>query len=131
MIHMNFKQILSYYLNIANRQGADNYTSQYTTGVVFKTYCLVYYTDMDDIQRYLSEFDCPAVYEITVYGELVNAYSFGLEEMTHACQTLEDGSIVTVLTGLLIDQAALSGILNVIQELRMPLISIVKVSDCL
>ncbi len=130
MIHMNFKQILSYYLNIANRQGADNYTSQYTTGVVFKTYCLVYYTDMDDIQRYLSEFDCSAVYEITVHGKLATD-SFGLEEMTHACQTLEDGSNVTVLTGLLIDQAALSGILNVIQELRMPLISIVKVSDCL
>jgi len=38
---MNFKQILSYYLNIANRQDADNYTLQYTTGVVFKIYCLV------------------------------------------------------------------------------------------
>jgi len=86
---------------------------------------------MDNIQRYLSEFDCSAVYEITVHGELVNANLFGLEEMIYAFQALEDGSIITILTGLLIDQAALSGILNVIQELRMPLISIVKVSDCL
>ena len=128
---MNYKLILSCHHNIANCQGADNYTLQYTTGVVFKIFCWVYSNDMDDIQRYLSEFDCSAVYEITVYGELVNAYSFGLEEMTHAFQTLEDGSIITILTGLLTDQAALSGILNVIQELKMPLISIVKVNDCL
>jgi hypothetical protein len=85
---------------------------------------------MDNMQRYLSEFDCSAVYEIAVHGKLATD-SFGLEEMTHAFQTLEDGSIITILTGLLIDQAALSGILNVIQELRMPLISIKKVSDCL
>lgn len=85
---------------------------------------------MDNIQRYLSEFDCSAVYEITVHGKLATN-SFGLEEMTLACQTLEDGSIITILTGLLIDQAALSGILILIQELRIPLISIVKVSDCL
>jgi len=124
-------KILSHYLNIANRQSADNYTLQYTTGVVFKICCWAYSTDMDNLQRYLSEFDCSAVYEITVYGELVNAYSFGLEEMTVACQTLKDGSIITILTGLLTDQAALSGILNLILELRMPLISIVKVSDCL
>ncbi len=85
---------------------------------------------MDNIRRYLSEFDCSAVYEITVHGKLATN-SFGLEEMIHAFQTHDDGSITTILTGLLIDQAALSGILNVIQELRMPLVSIVKVSDCL
>jgi len=85
---------------------------------------------MDNIQRYLSEFDCPAVYEITVHGKLATD-SFGLEEMTYAFQTLEDGSIVTTLTGVLTDQAALSGILNIIQELKMPLLSLVKVSDCL
>jgi len=85
---------------------------------------------MDNIQRYLSEFDCSAVYEITVHGKLATD-SFGLEEMTYAFQTLEDGSLITILAGVLTDQAALSGILNVIQELKMPLISIVKVSDCL
>lgn len=57
--------------------------------------------------------------------------SFGLEDMTLALQTLEDGSIVTTLTGVLTDQAALSGILNIIQELKMPLVSLVKVGDCL
>jgi hypothetical protein len=31
----------------------------------------------------------------------------------------------------LTDQAALSGILNIIQELKMPLLSLVKVGDCL
>jgi hypothetical protein len=130
MIRMNFTQILSYSYSIANRQGADNYTRQYTTGVVFKIYCLDYYTGMDNMRRYLSEFDCSAVYEITVHGKLATD-TFGLEEMTLACQTLEDGSIVTTLTGLLTDQAALSGILNIIQELKIPLVSLVKVGDCL
>jgi hypothetical protein len=85
---------------------------------------------MDNMQRYLSEFDCSAVYEITVHGKLATD-SFGLEEMTLAFQTLEDGSIVTIITGLLTDQAALSGILNIIQELKMPLVSLVKIDDCL
>ncbi|MDZ4132843.1 MAG: hypothetical protein U1E11_06860, partial [Dethiobacteria bacterium] len=68
--------------------------------------------------------------EITVHGKLATD-SFGLEEMTLSFQTLEDGSIVTTLTGVLTDQAALSGILNIIQELKMPLVSLVKVGDCL
>jgi hypothetical protein len=85
---------------------------------------------MDNMQRYLSEFDCSAVYEITVHGKLATD-SFGLEEMTLAFQTLEDGSIVTIITGLLTDQAALSGVLNIIQELKMPLVSLVKIDDCL
>jgi hypothetical protein len=85
---------------------------------------------MDNMRRYISEFDCSAVYEITVHGKMATD-SFGLEDMTLALQTLEDGSIVTTLTGVLTDQAALSGILNIIQELKMPLVSLVKVGDCL
>jgi hypothetical protein len=85
---------------------------------------------MDNVRRYLSEFDCSAVYEITVHGKLATD-SFGLEEMTFNYQTQEDGSVHTTLTGLLEDQASLNKVLNVIRLLQLTIVSVLKVGDCL
>lgn len=86
---------------------------------------------MDTYQGNSSEFDYPAVYEIIVRGQIEPECFYGLEEMTLSYQTQEDGSVNTILTGLLIDQAALNGILNVVRMLQLMMVSILKVGDCL
>ena len=86
---------------------------------------------MDTNNSYGSEFDCPAVYEITVQGEIDLACLYGIEELALTYQTQEDGSVCTILTGLLIDQAALNGVLSLIGQLQLTIVSVLKVGECL
>lgn len=73
-----------------------------------------------------SDFDGPSAYEITVRGNIVSDWGDRLEGMTITHLTLEDGTIFTVLTGDLTDQAALSGVLNTLYELRVSLVTVNK-----
>ena len=89
---------------------------------------------MDTNYSYGSEFDCPAIYEITVRGEIGSACLssiYGIEEMTLTYHIKEDDSINTILTGLLEDQAALNGVLNTINLLQLSIVSVVRIGDCL
>lgn len=86
---------------------------------------------MDTDTRYASEFDCPAVYEIKVRGRIEPGCFYGLEEMSLSYQTQKDDSINTIITGLLVDQAALNGVLNVIRLQELTIVSVLKVGDCL
>ncbi len=86
---------------------------------------------MDTSKGYSSEFDCPAVYEINVSGKIDPACFYGIEEMSLSYQTQEDGSVNTILTGLLTDQAALNGVLNLISLQELTIVSVLKVGDCL
>ena len=86
---------------------------------------------MDTYSSYGSEFDCPAIYEITVRGKIESTCLYGIDELSLSYQTQEDGSVCTILTGLLIDQAALNGVLNLIGQLQLTIVSVIKVGDCL
>ncbi len=86
---------------------------------------------MDTYHGYGSEFDCPAVYEITVRGEIDLARLYGIEELSLSYQTQKDGSVYTIITGLLIDQAALNGVLSLIGQLQLTIVSVLKIGDCL
>ncbi|MGM0688807.1 MAG: hypothetical protein ACQESO_04395 [Bacillota bacterium] len=86
---------------------------------------------MDTNNSYGSEFDCPAVYEITVRGKIDSACLYSIEELALIYQTQVDGSVCSILTGLLIDQAALNGVLNLIGQLQLTIVSVLKVGDCL
>ena len=86
---------------------------------------------MDTYKGYDSEFDCPAIYEVIVHGIIEPDHLCGLEEMTISYQTQEDGNINTVFTGLLVDQAALNGVLNVIRLYQLTIVSVLKVGDCI
>lgn len=77
---------------------------------------------------YGHEFDGPAAYQITVRGLITPEWSGRLEGMTINRLVLEDGTIFTVLTGELTDQAALSGVLNTLYELQLPLVAVNKLS---
>lgn len=69
----------------------------------------------------------PAVYRVRVCGCLDANLSGKLEGMHIENLTQNDGKIESVLEGLLLDQAALSGILNKLYDMHLPVMSV----DCL
>lgn len=66
--------------------------------------------------------DEPAKYRICLMGVLDSSWSAMLGPMTLEYTKLDDGSCVTTLTGWLIDQAALMGVLNLVYDLGFPLL---------
>jgi len=71
----------------------------------------------------------PAIYRIRVRGRLESSWSdrFGGMQITATHGT--DGQPETILVGLLADQAALSGVLNSLYELHLPVLSAECVSS--
>lgn len=67
----------------------------------------------------------PRVYQIRVQGHLGRLWAEWFEGLT--IQLEADGS--TLLTGLVVDQAALHGILKRIRDLGLPLLSVNFVDD--
>jgi len=62
----------------------------------------------------------PMVYQIRIKGHLGREWTDWFEGLT---VTLEDDG-TTLLTGLVIDQAALHGLLKKVRDLGMPLVSV-------
>ena len=67
--------------------------------------------------------DQPAIYQIRLKGHLGGQWSASFEGLTI---TLE-GNGVTLLTGPLMDQAALHGLLKKVRDLGIPLLSVMPV----
>jgi hypothetical protein len=68
--------------------------------------------------------DQPMVYQIRVKGQLGRQWTDWFEGMTI---TLEEGGD-TLLTGPVVDQAALHGLLRKVRDLGIPLISAIHVN---
>jgi hypothetical protein len=73
----------------------------------------------------------PAIYRIRVRGELGAVLARRLDGLNLSEEPANDGDTngapISVLVGRMIDQAALSGLLNSLYHLHLPLISV----DCL
>ena len=69
----------------------------------------------------------PATYRIIVQGELDLDMGNRLAGMSISRRENEDGDTESILVGRLPDQAALSGVLNTLYDLQLPVIS----ADCL
>ena len=69
----------------------------------------------------------PAIYRIRVRGKLDANLADRLEGMHIENLALNSGKVESVLEGRLLDQAALSGILNKLYDLHLPVMSV----DCL
>jgi hypothetical protein len=68
--------------------------------------------------------DTPAHYRIRLQGKLDQSWSEYLDGMTISVAQTADGAPVTVLTGQLVDQAAIVGVLNNVYDLGFPLLSV-------
>jgi hypothetical protein len=66
----------------------------------------------------------PATYRIRVQGHIDNNWSDRFGEMTPRRETTTGELEITVLEGLLPDQAALSGVLNTLYDLHLPLLNV-------
>ena len=69
-------------------------------------------------------FDRPANYQISVLGRIDPTMSDLLGGMTISPDTMEAGHTVTTLSGELVDQAALAGVLNMLYELHLTVLSV-------
>jgi hypothetical protein len=68
------------------------------------------------------EYDAPALYEIRVKGHLDDRWAERFDRLT---LTREDNG-VTLLTGAVIDQAALHGLLRAVRDLGVRLLSVTR-----
>ena len=69
----------------------------------------------------------PAIYRIRVRGRLDSSMADRLEGMHIENLAQDNGKVESVLEGRLLDQASLSGILNKLYDLHLPVMS----DDCL
>jgi len=65
----------------------------------------------------------PMVYQIRIKGHLSSQWTDWFEGLTSTLE--EDGD--TLLTGPVVDQAALHGLLKKVRDLGMPLVSVIQV----
>lgn len=81
---------------------------------------------MSDLSHYLTKFDKQASYEIIINGTITADYFVGIEDLSASQDQLEDGKAVTILTGTFTNQDVLAGLLNLIYELHLSIISVRK-----
>ena len=66
----------------------------------------------------------PATYRIRVQGHIDSNWYDRFGDMTPRRETTDFTKKITVLDGLLTDQAALSGVLNTLYDLHLPLLNV-------
>jgi hypothetical protein len=71
-----------------------------------------------------SKLETPAIYRIRVQGHLGGRWVGRVGGMVITSAFRDNGKSVTVLEGLLLDQAALSGVLNALHKLQLELLSV-------
>jgi hypothetical protein len=71
--------------------------------------------------------DHPGTYEISVRGSIADNWSDWFEGMTIDHEAGKEGFPITVLTGTVVDQAALIGILRKLHNLHLHLLSVNQV----
>ena len=69
----------------------------------------------------------PKTYQIKAQGQLDESWSDWFDQMTVTVECNADGLPVTTLTGTVIDQAALHGLLRRINDLNLPLLSVEQI----
>jgi hypothetical protein len=75
------------------------------------------------------KFETPANYRIRVKGHIREALADQLCDMSITNVFKKDGQAVTVLIGHLSDQASLSGVLNSLHNLQLPLLSVENMDE--
>ncbi|HET6443379.1 MAG TPA: hypothetical protein VFI27_02275 [candidate division Zixibacteria bacterium] len=73
--------------------------------------------------------DQPTEYEIEIQGRLEERWSRWFDDMTISVISETSGPAISVISGLVADQAALHGLLNRIRDLGIPLISVQLVTS--
>ncbi len=73
--------------------------------------------------------ETPSTYRIRVQGRVDSSWADRLGGMTVTEDASDDQAAVTILEGHLPDQAALSGVLNTLYEMHLPLLSVENLDE--
>jgi hypothetical protein len=73
--------------------------------------------------------ETPATYRIRVQGSIDPTWSDLIAGMRIATDSSTEKETVTILVGRLVDQAALSGVLKALYDLRIPLLSVENLDE--
>ena len=76
-------------------------------------------SNIDHLQR-----SQPAKYQIKIQGRLNEIWSDWMDDLETNVLRQDEGNTITILTGIVKDQAGLHGLLNRIRDLSVPLISV-------
>jgi hypothetical protein len=79
---------------------------------------------MSETHTSTEDHDEPELYEIRIKGHLDDRWAAWFESLT---LTREDNG-ETLLTGPVVDQAALHGLLRTVRDLGMPLLSVIRMT---
>jgi len=71
----------------------------------------------------------PAAYQIKLQGQLDESWSTWLDGMSVRTEQDADGQTITILTGTLLDQPALYGLLSRIRDLDLLLLSVQRLPN--
>ena len=74
-------------------------------------------------------FDSPATYQICVHGAIAVEWADRLQGLVIRVIASEGGSPTTLLTGELLDQAALMGVLNTLYNLHLTLLLVNRLGE--
>jgi hypothetical protein len=74
-------------------------------------------------------FGGPATYRIVVQGALRESWSSRLANLAITTASREEGAPHTTLVGPLLDQAQLSGVLEILHGLHLPILKVEKLND--
>ena len=66
----------------------------------------------------------PAKYQIKIQGRLNETWSDWMDDLETNVVRQDQGTTITILTGIVKDQTGLHGLLNRIRDLSIPLISV-------
>jgi hypothetical protein len=78
---------------------------------------------MNEIQASVENYYKPRIYEIRIKGHLGHQWTEWFDGLVIKLENNGD----TVLTGPVVDQAALHGLLKKVRDLGMPLVSVIQV----
>jgi hypothetical protein len=84
---------------------------------------------MGNPNAYGITFDGPARYRILVKGSIPVNWSDRMDGMSIRQEAADDGAPVTILEGELADQAALTGVINTLYELHLPILLVEQVNN--
>jgi len=74
-------------------------------------------------------FDKPTIYEIKVQGQISKSWLVRLGDMKLSIVHEKGIKLISLLVGQVSDQAALSGILNTLDEMHMPVLTVRVLND--
>lgn len=96
--------------------------------VVFRTRLVYHETMLNQPYQNAIPFDSPATYQITVQGRIDPTSVDLLEGMNIHHAVVEDGHMITTLVGEIRDQTALAGVLNILYELHLPVLMVMRLN---